>query len=248
MRREFNQRQAQIADVAAMKATILPDGGVQLVVPLVVTVSFRKRPKTGGCRRIPRREREHRGHGRAMARQRAMLRAPAMTKSSLIPTMPTSGFPCQNRATPACLLGRKTAAGLELPELFYSYACEEATRAVHRFERDGGGKAKEARGWPRLQPQSLSGLGTSDQEQWFPDPRLDNAYQLSDYFYTRDDGAFDKGHIVRRDDAAWGKTYTLLRRANGDTYHVTELFAAGGWLQPQQPRRRQLGRPGKSQY
>lgn len=30
-----------------------------------------------------------------------------------------------------------------------------------------------------------------------------------------------KGHIVRREDVAWGKTYAELRRANGDTYHVT---------------------------
>jgi endonuclease G, mitochondrial len=69
--------------------------------------------------------------------------------------------------------------------------------------------------------KGLSGLGKNDQERWFLDPRLDNQYQLTDIFYTRDDGAFDKGHIVRREDVAWGKTYAALRRANGDTYHVT---------------------------
>ncbi|SCB55766.1 endonuclease G [Bradyrhizobium shewense] len=68
---------------------------------------------------------------------------------------------------------------------------------------------------------ALSGLGENDQEQWFLDPRLDDELQIADYFYTRDDGAFDKGHIVRRDDVAWGETYDDLRRANGDTYHVT---------------------------
>jgi endonuclease G, mitochondrial len=46
-------------------------------------------------------------------------------------------------------------------------------------------------------------------------------YQLTDVFYTKDDGAFDKGHIVRREDVAWGENYNLVRRANGDTYHVT---------------------------
>jgi endonuclease G len=69
--------------------------------------------------------------------------------------------------------------------------------------------------------KGLSGLGNNDQEQWFVDPRLADSYQLTDFFYTRDDGAFDKGHIVRREDVAWGETYELLRRANGDTYHVT---------------------------
>ena len=69
--------------------------------------------------------------------------------------------------------------------------------------------------------KALSGLGENDQERWFPDPRLGDEFQLPDVFYTRDDGAFDKGHVVRREDVAWGQTYDLLRRANGDTYHVT---------------------------
>jgi endonuclease G len=69
--------------------------------------------------------------------------------------------------------------------------------------------------------KGLSGLGDSDQERWFPDPRMSDEFQLPDVFYTRDDGAFDKGHVVRREDVAWGRTYDTLRRANGDTYHVT---------------------------
>ncbi len=37
----------------------------------------------------------------------------------------------------------------------------------------------------------------------------------------KDRQSFDKGHIVRREDVAWGTSYEELRRANGDTYHVT---------------------------
>lgn len=69
--------------------------------------------------------------------------------------------------------------------------------------------------------KGLGGLGERDQERWFTDPRLDARFQLPDVFYTRDDGAFDKGHIVRREDVAWGRSYDTLRRANGDTFHVT---------------------------
>jgi endonuclease G len=69
--------------------------------------------------------------------------------------------------------------------------------------------------------RALSGLGENDQERWFLDPRIDASYQLPDIFFTKDRQAFDKGHLVRRDDVAWGETYDLLRRANGDTYHVT---------------------------
>lgn len=67
----------------------------------------------------------------------------------------------------------------------------------------------------------LSGLGKNDIERWFTDPRMDPRYQLPDLFFTKDRQAFDKGHIVRREDVAWGRTYDLLRRANGDSYHVT---------------------------
>lgn len=68
---------------------------------------------------------------------------------------------------------------------------------------------------------ALGGLGENDTERWFSEPRLDPEYQLPDYFFTYDRKSFDKGHLVRREDVAWGETYELLRRANGDTYHVT---------------------------
>lgn len=69
--------------------------------------------------------------------------------------------------------------------------------------------------------KALAGFGKNDMEQWFLDPRLDPKYQLPDVFFTKDRQAFDKGHIVRRDDVAWGRTYEQLRRGNGDSYHVT---------------------------
>jgi endonuclease G, mitochondrial len=68
---------------------------------------------------------------------------------------------------------------------------------------------------------ALGGLGENDREVWFTDPRLPAAHQLSDRFYSRDNGAFDRGHVVMRESIAWGTTYTMLRRANGDSYHIT---------------------------
>lgn len=69
--------------------------------------------------------------------------------------------------------------------------------------------------------KGLSGLGKNDIEKWFLDPRLESKFQIPDVFFTKDRQAFDKGHLVRREDVAWGKTYAELRRANGDSYHVT---------------------------
>jgi endonuclease G, mitochondrial len=69
--------------------------------------------------------------------------------------------------------------------------------------------------------RGLTGLGESDQEKWFTDPRIPAVHQLPDRFFTKDRASFDKGHIVRRDDVAWGDSFDEVRRANGDTYHVT---------------------------
>ncbi|MGH3132430.1 MAG: DNA/RNA non-specific endonuclease [Gaiellaceae bacterium] len=67
----------------------------------------------------------------------------------------------------------------------------------------------------------LAGLTNKDDEKWFTDPRIPALHQLPDRFFTKDRKSFDRGHIVRREDVAWGDTYDEVRRANGDTYHVT---------------------------
>ena len=69
--------------------------------------------------------------------------------------------------------------------------------------------------------KELTGLGPNDIEQWVTDPRIPDDHQLPDVFYTKDGGAFDKGHIVRREDAAWGDSFADMRTGNGDTYHTT---------------------------
>jgi DNA/RNA endonuclease G (NUC1) len=69
--------------------------------------------------------------------------------------------------------------------------------------------------------KGLTGLNEGDVEQWYTDPRIDLKHQLPDRFFTKDNGAFDKGHLVRRQDVAWGRTYQEIAFANGDTYYTT---------------------------
>lgn len=69
--------------------------------------------------------------------------------------------------------------------------------------------------------KQLTGLGPNDIERWVTDPRVPDAHQLPDVFYTRDRGAFDKGHLVRRDDVAWGTSFDDIQKGNGDTFHTT---------------------------
>lgn len=69
--------------------------------------------------------------------------------------------------------------------------------------------------------KGLTGLKNYEMEKWKTDPRLPAGDQIPDAFYTKDGGAFDKGHVVRREDVCWGSTYKQVRRGNGDTFHVT---------------------------
>ena len=80
--------------------------------------------------------------------------------------------------------------------------------------------------------KGLTGLGPNDQERWYLDPRLDDKFQIPDVFFTKDRKAFDKGHIVRRDDVAWGTTYDSPAARQRRQLSRDQLLAAGGGLQP----------------
>jgi endonuclease G len=69
--------------------------------------------------------------------------------------------------------------------------------------------------------RELTGLPEGTAEQWVTDPRILGTHQLPDVFFTKDRGAFDKGHLVRRDDVCWGDTFDDMQKANGDTFHTT---------------------------
>ncbi len=69
--------------------------------------------------------------------------------------------------------------------------------------------------------KQLTGLADGTAEKWVPDPRIADDHQLPDVFYSKDGGAFDKGHLVRRDDVCWGSSFKDMQKANGDTYRMT---------------------------
>ncbi|WP_254513669.1 M12 family metallopeptidase [Anatilimnocola floriformis] len=67
----------------------------------------------------------------------------------------------------------------------------------------------------------LTGLPEGTSEKWVTDPRIPEDQQLPDIFFTDDNQAWDKGHLIRREDVCWGKTLPDIRKANGDTFHTT---------------------------
>lgn len=85
---------------------------------------------------------------------------------------------------------------------------------------DGSEKKRKPEG-RKYTRRELGELGQGGTETWLVDPRISQHDQLPDRFYTKDRGSFDKGHIVRREDVCWGSSKAQIKRANGDTYHVT---------------------------
>jgi len=58
-------------------------------------------------------------------------------------------------------------------------------------------------------------------EDWIHDPRLPQSLQIDDAELYKPAEKFDRGHVVRRDDCAWGATWEEAEYANSDTFHWT---------------------------
>ena len=58
-------------------------------------------------------------------------------------------------------------------------------------------------------------------ETWVADPRIPGALQIEDQELYDPAHKFDRGHIVSRDDTAWGETAEEEVFANSDSYHWT---------------------------
>lgn len=58
-------------------------------------------------------------------------------------------------------------------------------------------------------------------DHWIGDPRIPAKVQLADADVYGPAGQIDRGHIVRREDNAWGNTPTEVEFGNSDTFHWT---------------------------
>lgn len=59
------------------------------------------------------------------------------------------------------------------------------------------------------------------EDTWKPDPRIPIEAQLEDVEFYAPARKFDRGHLVRRDDGAWGRSEEEEIFANSDTFHWT---------------------------
>lgn len=58
-------------------------------------------------------------------------------------------------------------------------------------------------------------------DEWKADPRIPIEQQIEDLEFYTPAMKFDRGHLVRRDDSAWGETPEEEEFANADTFHWT---------------------------
>jgi len=72
-------------------------------------------------------------------------------------------------------------------------------------------------------------VGKREGDSWLRDPRIDEDVQIGNEFYgkqstfeaDRSRNPFDRGHLVRRLDATWGKTVTDAKAHGDDSFHFT---------------------------
>jgi len=72
-------------------------------------------------------------------------------------------------------------------------------------------------------------VGKREGDSWLRDPRIDEDFQIGNEFYgkqstfevDRSANPFDRGHLVRRLDATWGKSPDEAKEHGDDSFHFT---------------------------
>jgi endonuclease G len=127
--------------------------------------------------------------------------------------VPLPSLPAALQAKAAKLAGKSTS---ELKYFNYSVVMN-ASRGLAFFS------AVNIDGRQRLD------VGKREGDTWLRDPRIDEELQIGNEFYgnqktfeaDRTKNPFDRGHLVRRLDATWGKTVGEAKTHGDDTFHFT---------------------------
>ncbi|HET8772951.1 MAG TPA: DNA/RNA non-specific endonuclease [Thermoanaerobaculia bacterium] len=101
---------------------------------------------------------------------------------------------------------KKTGNKHELKYHHYSVIMNGARRLAFVAAVNYDGKAKTK-------------YNRTGKDRWFFDPRAQKETQAGNELYAKN--PLDRGHLVRRADAAWGATKEEAKRANDDTFHFT---------------------------
>ena len=86
--------------------------------------------------------------------------------------------------------------------------------------------------------RTTSGRAFFGTDRWNGDPRIPAKFQLADADVYGPATQIDRGHIVRREDSAWGDTPTDTEFANSDTFHWTNCTPQHAAFNRSQPGKR----------
>jgi endonuclease G len=86
--------------------------------------------------------------------------------------------------------------------------------------------------------RTTSGRAFFGTDRWIGDPRIPAKFQLADADVYGPAGQIDRGHIVRREDSAWGDTAIETEFANSDTFHWTNCTPQHAAFNRSQPGKR----------
>jgi endonuclease G len=89
---------------------------------------------------------------------------------------------------------------------------------LHRKRRLAIWTAANADYTPSKRTKSRDDFGS---DTWKPDPRIPIERQIEDVEFYEPAKKFDRGHLVRRDDVAWGETLIEEEYGNSDSFHWT---------------------------
>ncbi len=205
---EANEPQAPVTPVVPMPATpVVADGVTRVVIPIEVT--FRVQPATSGPpMSAPAGVALERNH-----KPEADYKNRAGYDADFLPT-----------SLPLPILSAELTAAAALrtdngkPTLDYHHF----SLVVHRDRRMPIYTAVNIDGptWKAINRTTRQVTDPFESsETWYQDPRLDPKQQLAQADYDALSG-FDRGHMVRREDAQWGVAESALA-AMDDTFHFT---------------------------
>ena len=142
------------------------------------------------------------------------------------------------RNVPRMALGdSKPEEPLVLPYHHYSLAFNKKYRMCHWTASNCDYRDVE-----RMDTRKRADLGG---ENWRYDPRVPEQLQLGNADVYGPARRLDRGHIVRREDNAWGEAGLLTDYANADTYHWTNCTPQHEAFNQENPKD---NRPGSSIY
>jgi endonuclease G len=133
------------------------------------------------------------------------------------------GFDIPHPKASAVRLGEMLKEGdAELVLKYHNYSLAmNAQRRLQMWSAVNVDYSEGARKW-------FDGRKSFGSDKWIADPRIPAKFQIMDPEAYQPSKSLQRGHMVRRDDGAWGKSRKTQEYGNSDTFHWTNCTPQHG--------------------